>query len=235
MKKRVLAMIPTNGFRDRTAAGQALAPLLTHFSDREDVVVLALPRGGIPVGRVIAQALGAPLDVFMVRRVSLPEEPELVIGAIATGGVQLLNEGLLTSRKLSAAAIARAIERETHELKRREAVYRGGRPPLEITNRSVILVDDGVATGYTMRVAILALRQLNPTRLTVAIPVGAPETCRILEGLVDELICPLRPEPFHAVGLVYDHFPPVTDEEVREAIAHAAEIAKSPGGEELST
>jgi putative phosphoribosyl transferase len=229
MNKRVFAMIPANGFRNRTAAGQDLAQHLSDTSHREQIVVLALPRGGVPVAREIAQALDAPLDIFVVRKLGLPGQPEFSMGAIATGGVQLIDDALIAEAKIPAEVVSRLIEQETVELKRREALYRGGRSAPDLANRSIILVDDGVATGYTMRVAILALRQLNPSRLTVAIPIGAPETCALLEGLVDELICPVRPSPFHAVGLWYDHFPAVTDKEVCDGIAEAAREATTRG------
>jgi putative phosphoribosyl transferase len=216
-------MIQANGYRDRTAAGQALIPLVEKTCDRESAIVLALPRGGVPVGREIAQALRVPLDIFVVRKIGIPEQPETAMGAIASGGIQLLDDALIADAGIPSEAVEKQIQRERGELARREARYRGGRPAPELAQHSVILVDDGVATGYTMRVAILALRQLSPRRLTVAIPVGAPDTCTLLEGLVDELICPLRPEPFHAVGLWYDHFPPVTDEAVSEGMTAIAD------------
>ena len=220
-------MIPVNRFRDRIEAGQALARHLVERYHRDSAIVLALPRGGVPIGREIAQTMRIPLDVFVVRKIGLPQQTEVAMGAIATGGVQLLDDALIAESKVPEAMISFLIMRESQELKRRETLYRGDRPTPELANRPIILVDDGVATGYTMRVAILALRKLNPSHLTVAIPVGAPDTCATLEGLVDELICPLRPTPFLAVGLWYDHFPPVTDEEVRQGIAEATELAKS--------
>jgi putative phosphoribosyl transferase len=218
-------MIPINGFRDRIDAGQALASELSGYSERDDVTVLALPRGGVPVAREICKALSLPMDVFLVRKVGLPSQPELAMGAIATGDIQLLDDVLIAEAHLTPADVSAAIARETAELARRESLYRGDLPPLQVAGRIVILVDDGVATGYTMRVAILALRKLSPVRLVVAVPVGAPETCDILDELVDELVCPLRPNPFHAVGLVYDHFPPLTDDDVRDGIAQAAKDA----------
>ncbi len=224
-KRASIGMIPANRFRDRTAAGQALAQ---HFLDthvRKKTVVLALPRGGVPVARQIAEALAVPMDVFMVRKVGPAGHSQIAFGAIATGGVQLIDDSLIAEAKIPTGVVSRLITKETAELNRREALYRGGAPALNLTHKSIILVDDGVATGYTMRVAILALRQLNPAHVTVAIPVGAPETCRVIAALVDELICPLQPSPFHAVGLWYDHFPAITDEEVREEIAEASRVA----------
>jgi putative phosphoribosyl transferase len=227
-------MIPANRFRDRTAAGQALAQ---HFLDtrvRKKTIVLALPRGGVPVAREIAETLAVPMDVFMVRKIGPAGHSQIAIGAIATGGVQLIDDTLIAEAKIPTGVVSHLITKVTAELKRREALYRGGTPALSLENRSIILVDDGVATGYTMRVAILALRQLNPAHVTVAIPVGAPETCRVIAALVDELICPLQPSPFHAVGLWYDHFPAITDEEVREGIAEARRVASTREQSETS-
>ncbi len=210
-------MIPVNRYRDRAEAGQALARLLApQASPRTtDTLVLALPRGGVPVAAEVARALHAPLDVFVVRKLGLPRQPEIAMGALASGDIQLLDESLIAVEGVSRIDLARVVKRESAELRRRETLYRGDRPAPEIAGRSVVLVDDGVATGYTMRVAILALRKLGPARLTVAIPVGAPDTCATLAATVDELICPIQPDPFHAVGLWYDHFPPITDDEVR--------------------
>ena len=219
-------MIPVNRYRDRVEAGQALARHLVESYRREHAIVLALPRGGVPVGHEIAQTMQIPLDVFVVRKVGLPQQTEVAMGAIATGGVQLFDDALIAESKVPESMISFLVMREMQELKRRESLYRGNRPAPELANRPVILVDDGVATGYTLRVAILALRKLNPSHLTVAVPVGAPDTCATIEGLVDELICPLRPSPFIAVGVWYDHFPPITDEDVRKRIMEAADAAK---------
>lgn len=219
-------MTPVNRFRDRIEAGQALARTLTEEYHRPDAIVLALPRGGVPVAREIATVLKFPLDVFVVRKIGLPQQPEVAMGALATGSVQLLDDALIAQTQVSPGEVSAVVIKEALELQRRETLYRGVRPPPALANRSIILVDDGVATGYTMRVAILALRKLNPTHLTVAIPVGAPDTCKTIEGLVDELICLVQPDPLHAVGLWYDHFPPVTDEEVQQAIAEAAKVTK---------
>ncbi|MEO6002640.1 MAG: phosphoribosyltransferase family protein [Opitutus sp.] len=224
-------MTPANGYRDRTAAGQVLASLLNRHRYAENGLVLALPRGGVPVARPIALALSVPMDVFVVRKIGLPDSPETAMGAIATGGVQLLDDTLISELSLPKRVVDLMVAKETLELQRRETLYRSGGSARDLAGKAIVLVDDGVATGYTIRVAILALRQLNPASLTVAIPVGAPETCTVLEGLVDELICPLRPDPFHAVGLWYDHFPPVTDEEVRDGIAETVEVAKARSSE----
>jgi putative phosphoribosyl transferase len=220
-------MTPVNRFRDRAEAGHALGRHLADHYRRPDAIVLALPRGGVPVGRKVAQMLRIPLDVFVVRKIGMPQHPEVAMGALATGSVQLLDDALIAEAKIPAAVVSYEIMKEAVELQRREDLYRGGRPAPELANRSIILVDDGVARGYTMRVAILALRKLHPSHLTVAIPVGAPDTCKTIEGLVDELICPVQPSPFHAVGLWYDHFPAVSDEEVRASIAEAAAPATS--------
>jgi putative phosphoribosyl transferase len=215
-------MTPVNRYRDRAEAGHALARLLVGEHRADHAIVLALPRGGVPVAREIAPALDASLDVFVVRKLGLPQHPEVAMGAIASGGIRLLDESLISSERVAPLDVDRVIARETAELQRRETLYRGNRSAPAIAGRRVILVDDGVATGYTMRVAILALQALRPSRLTVAIPVGAPDTCAELAAAVDELVCPLQPDPFHAVGLWYDHFPPVSDDEVRASIRSAA-------------
>jgi putative phosphoribosyl transferase len=217
-------MTPVNRFRDRSEAGQALARQLALHAGRDDTLVLGLPRGGVPVGAEIAQALGLPLDVFLVRKLGLPDNPELAMGALASGGVQLLDESLIAAEHVPPAEIARVVVQESAELQRRELLYRGERPPPDVERQRVILVDDGVATGYSMRVAVLALQRLHPAHVTIAIPVGAPDTCADLARTVDEFVCPVQPSPFHAVGLWYDHFPAVTDDEVHECLAHAAHL-----------
>ncbi len=215
---------PVSRYRDRVEAGQALAKHLCAEAGRHDTIVLALPRGGLPVGREVADALGAPLDIFLVQKLAMPGQPELAMGAIATGGVQLLDDVLIRREAITHATVAAITARETAELKRRERVYREDRPPPELAGRRILLVDDGVATGYTMRVAVLALRRLAPAHITVAVPVGAPETCVALANAADELVCPLQPSPFHAVGLWYDHFPQLSDQQVREVLAEAAQF-----------
>lgn len=206
-------------YRDRSEAGRSLAKELCSYVGKE-TVVLALPRGGVPVGAEVAAALHASLDVFLVRKLGHPDRPEFAMGAIATGGIQLLDEVTIAQEHVSEREIKSVILRERTELARREALYRAGKPPLNVSGRTVILVDDGVATGYTMRVAVLALRQLQPKKLVVAVPVGAPETCSLLETAADAVVCPLQPTPFMAVGLWYDSFPQLTDEAVREILAH---------------
>lgn len=214
-------MTPINRYRDRSEAGQALARhLATHAHD--NALVLALPRGGVPVGAEIARALDLPLDIFLVRKIGHPSNPEFAIGAIASGGIQLLDDSLTAAEGIPAEIVANTIQRETAELQRREKLYRGHRPLPDLAHRHLILVDDGIATGYSLRVAVLALQQLHPEHVTIAIPVGSPESCAALASSVDELICPAQPSPFHAVGLWYDHFPAITDEQVRETLAHAA-------------
>jgi predicted phosphoribosyltransferase len=198
-----------------------LADRLSQFADKGNVVVLALPRGGVPVAYEVARALAAPLDVFVVRKLGLPGHPELAMGAIAGGGVRVLNEDVLESVPVSHAAIDAVTRTEQLELQRRERAYRDGRPPVPIEGRVVILVDDGLATGSTMRAAVLAIRRLHPARVVVAVPVGAWQTCQALGEVADEVVCPFTPEPFTAVGLWYADFSQTTDEEVRQLLAPA--------------
>ena len=206
-------------YRDRRTAGRILAKegALTRLGSQ--ALVLALPRGGVPVADEIASALGAPMDVFLVRKLGLPTQPELAMGAIASGGVRLFNVELLESAGISPEEFAEVVKRETSELERREALYRRGRPPLDIAGRAVIAVDDGLATGFSMRAAIAALRRAGCRNLTVAVPVGARSTCAEIAEEVETLVCPLQPEPFHAVGLWYDNFTPTEDDEVCECLA----------------
>ncbi len=208
-------------FRDRTDAGRKLARYLAHHADQPDVLVLALPRGGVPVAFAVAQALHAPLDVFLVRKLGVPGHEELAMGAIASNGVRVLNEDVVRDLGLADEAIARVAAREEAELTRRERAYRDDRPPPEIAGRTVILVDDGLATGATMRAAVAALRQQRPARLVVAVPTAAPAVCDALRAEVDEVVCAITPEPFYAVGLWYEDFTPTTDDEVRALLAHA--------------
>ncbi|HZN32591.1 MAG TPA: phosphoribosyltransferase [Pirellulaceae bacterium] len=210
-------------FRNRVEAGRRLAAELTNYADRPDVLVLALPRGGVPVGYEVARALHAPLDVFLVRKLGVPGRPELAMGAIASGGTRVLNEELLGMLSVPPRRIAEVAQREQRELDRRERLYRGSRLPPEIREKTVILVDDGLATGSTMRAAVLALRQLQPARIVVAVPVGAKQTCAEFESEADETICATTPEPFHAVGAWYDNFDPTSDDEVRRLLARASE------------
>ena len=205
-------------FADRRHAGAVLARQLQRFADRHDLVVLALPRGGVPVAYEVARALGAPMDVFVVRKLGMPGHPELAMGAIASGGVRVMNEEAFTWYRPSAAAIETVTRAEQAELERRERAYRNGRPPLAVEGRTVILVDDGLATGSTMRAAVLAIRRLRPARVVVAVPVGARDTCEALRAIADEVVCTLMPEPFSAVGLWYIDFSQTTDDEVRHLL-----------------
>jgi predicted phosphoribosyltransferase len=210
-----------SGFGDRREAGAILADRLKQFEGRPDVVVLALPRGGVPVGYEVARALGAPLDVFVVRKLGLPGHPELAMGAIASGDVRVLNEDVVESCRVSRAAIDAVTRAERLELERRECSYRDGRPLLPLDGRVVILVDDGLATGSTMWAAVMAVRRLQPARVVVAVPVGAAETCEALRSVADEVICAVTPDPFRAVGLWYADFSQTTDDEVRQLLARA--------------
>lgn len=214
--------IPMNGpiFRDRRDAGRRLAEALEKYRG-EDVVVLALPRGGVPVGYEIAEALGAPLDVFLVRKLGVPGHEELAMGAIASGGVRIINRDVVEAIGIADWEIDAAAGREGQELERREKAYRGDRPAPDLTGKTAILVDDGLATGASMRAAVKALRNMKPARIVVAVPTAAPETCRAFEAEVDEVICAITPEPFWAVGAWYEDFTQTTDEEVRDLIDRA--------------
>jgi predicted phosphoribosyltransferase len=209
-------------FRDRTDAGRGLAARLAAYAHQPGILVLALPRGGVPVAFEIATALQAPLDVFLVRKLGVPGREELAMGAIATGGVRVLNQEIVWSFQIPDHLIERVAREEERELNRRELAYRGDRPPLEVADRSVIVVDDGLATGSSMRAATLALRRLEPARMVVAVPVAAPETCSQLQTEVDAIVCALTPDPLHAVGLWYEEFDQTTDDEVRDLLARAA-------------
>jgi predicted phosphoribosyltransferase len=211
-------------YRDRTEAGKVLAELLADYAHEPDRLVLALPRGGVPVGFVVALALDAPLDVFLVRKLGVPGHTELAMGALASGGVRFLNEEVVRAHGITSHVIAKVVEVEQNELERREGAYHGDRPAAEVGGRTVILIDDGLATGSTMRSAIAALRRQRPRRLVVAVPVAAPATCAEIRPEVDDLICARTPEPFHAVGLWYEDFSQTTDEEVRELLELAGAL-----------
>ena len=209
-------------FRDRREAGRVLAGLLAHHRDRPEVIVLGLPRGGVPVAYEVATALGAPLDVFLVRKLGVPGHEEVAMGAIAYGGVLVLNEDVVRGLGVGPEVIQRVAEREGRELLRREQAYREGRPAPELAGRTVIVVDDGLATGASMRAAIQALRRLRPARTVVAVPAAPESTCRELEALVDEVVCATTPTPFLAVGESYWDFTQTTDEEVQDLLRAAS-------------
>lgn len=206
-------------FHDRKDAGQKLAGELTAYAGRDDVIVLALPRGGVPVAYEVAAALDAPLDVFVVRKLGVPGHEELAMGAIASGGTRVLNDDVVGTLRISDDVIDRVANVERIELGRRERAYRDDRPLPSVEDKVVILVDDGLATGATMRAAVEALRQLAPKQLIVAVPVAAPETCVDLRGKADDVVCAATPRPFFGVGRWYENFSQTTDEEVRELLA----------------
>jgi putative phosphoribosyl transferase len=209
-------------FRNRRDAGRVLASYLGQYADRPDVLILALPRGGVPVGFELAQALRAPLDVMVVRKLGVPGHEELAMGAIASGGVRILNDDVIQMLGIRPAAIEVVAEQEQQELVRRERAYRGHRGPAEVTGRTVVLVDDGLATGSTMRAAVAALRTLQPARIVIAVPTAAAETCRDLKAEADDVICAMTPAPFFGVGQWYDDFSQTTDEEVHWLLQEAA-------------
>jgi putative phosphoribosyl transferase len=211
----------TTRFRDRTEAGRVLAERLREYADGDDVVVLALPRGGVPVAHEVAKALHAPLSVFVARKLGVPGYPELAMGAIASGGSVVLDEGLVGRLGVSRQQLQQVVIDEAGEVARREELYRGGRELPDLEGKTVILVDDGLATGATMRAAALALRELSPAMLVVAVPVAAEETCRQFEDVVDHVVCAVTPRPFYAVGQWYEDFDQTTDEDVRDLLAQS--------------
>lgn len=209
-------------YEDRFDGGRQLAAKLSRYANREDVVVLALPRGGVPVAYEIAQALKAPLDIFLVRKLGLPAHEELAMGAIASGGVRVLNDEVVRQFQIPDRVINAVAAEEQRELERREQRYRAGREPLDVSGKVAILIDDGLATGSTMRAAARALRQLNPAAVVIAVPVGAAETCESMQDEADEMLCAKAPEDFTAVGRWYADFTQTTDEEVCELLNRAA-------------
>lgn len=213
-------------FKNRADAGRQLAAHLGTYAGRTDVIVLALPRGGVPVASEVAKVLDAPLDVFLVRKLGVPSHPELAMGAIAEGGVRVLDQHLIGRLQIPQNLVEQISSRERLELDRRDRLYRGGRPLPSVHNRVVVIVDDGLATGSTMEAAVIALRQLEPARIIVAVPVGARETCERLRRRADEVVCPATPEPFSAVGLWYEDFSQTTDEDVRRFLMHPASADK---------
>ena len=209
-------------FKNRTEAGRLLASKLVAYQNRSDLLVLALPRGGVPVAFEVADALHAPLDIFVVRKLGVPGQEELAFGAIATGGVRVINDEVAGSMHLSPEQIEATVVREQAELARRERSYRGERPMPNPTALTVILVDDGLATGATMLAASRALRREDPSKIVVAVPVAAPAVCEEFRSEVDEIVCAITPEPFYAVGLWYEDFSQITDDEVRHLLDRAA-------------
>jgi predicted phosphoribosyltransferase len=216
-------------FHDRRDAGRKLAEKLMKYANRPDVLVLALPRGGVPVGFEVAQALHAPLDVFLVRKLGVPGREELAMGAIASGGVRVLNEDVVNQLGIPEEVIDAVAAEQAQELRRREQAYRDDRPAPEVQGATILLVDDGLATGSTMRAAVAALRRQGPARIVVAVPVGAVETCDDLRTVADEVVCARTPEPFWAVGIWYEDFTQTTDEEVHDLLERAAEEQRSCG------
>jgi putative phosphoribosyl transferase len=221
-------------FRDRSDAGRQLAAQLATYADRSDVVVLALPRGGVPVAFEIARALDAPLDIFLVRKLGLPGQEELAMGAIASGGVTVLNSEVVDTLRIPDRVIDEVAAQEQRELERRERLYRDDRPLLDVRGKTVLLVDDGLATGTSMRAAAAALREQMPDRVVVAVPIAAPETCAAFRDIVDEIVCAITPDPFYAVGLWFEDFSQTSDDEVRDLLARAAQdqlaLARERGG-----
>src|SRR6266705_612940 len=209
-------------YRDRSEAGRLLATKLTGYAHRQDVLVLALPRGGVPVAYEVARTLHVPLDVFLVRKLGVPGHEELAMGAIATGGVRVLNEDVVNFLQIPLTVIDAVAAQEQQELDRRTLHYRSGRPPLDVHGCTVILVDDGLATGATMRAAVLALRQQQPARIVVAVPIASSTVCHELKTVADEFVCAETPEPFYAVGLWYENFEQTSDAEICDLLAQAA-------------
>ena len=201
-------------FADRVDAGRKLADRLGAYSGRRDVIVLGLPRGGVPVAFEVARALDAPLDIFLVRKLGAPGHEELAMGAIASGGIVVIHDDVVKALKISSDVLLDEVEAQRKELTRREAIYRGDRPALDVKGKTVILIDDGMATGSSMRAAVAALRRQDPARIVVAVPVGAASTCAEIRAIADECVCVVAPENFRAVGLWYDDFAQTLDEEV---------------------
>jgi putative phosphoribosyl transferase len=215
-------------FADRADAGRVLARSLAAYANRDDVIVLALPRGGVPVAVEVARELDAPLDVFLVRKLGAPGQEELAMGAIASGGVVVVNDEVVHALKIPVESVKAEVESERRELARREKIYRGGRPPLDVAGKTVILIDDGLATGSTMRAAVAALRKREPARIVIAVPVGAASTCGEMAAIADECLCAMAPEHFRAVGLWYDDFAQISDREVCRMLSGAAGEPEDP-------
>lgn len=209
-------------YRDRSDAGRRLAARLTHHAGDPSVLVLGLPRGGVPVAAEVADALGAPLDVYVVRKLGVPGQRELAMGAIGSGGVRVMNDRVLRAAGVAPEEIEEVIREEERELERRERTLRGERPPPEVEGRTIVLVDDGIATGSTMRAAIAALQARGARKIVVAVPIAASETCAELAGEVDEVVCAATPDPVRAISIWYEDFGQTTDAQVRELVESAA-------------
>jgi len=220
-------------FENRLDAGQFLATKLEKYANRNDVLVLALPRGGVPVGYEVAKSLNTPLDIFVVRKLGVPGHEELAMGAIASGGVRVLNPSVVDALHIHRDMIDAVAAQEQHELERRMRDYRGSRPMPEVRQKTVILVDDGLATGASMWAAVLALRQLEPSEIVVAVPTASEETCRDFREVVEDIVCAITPEPFMAVGIWYKDFSQTTDEEVRELLSQAENFSAVRGEGEI--
>ena len=215
-----------HAFPDRRAAGRELAERLRKYTGRDDILVLALPRGGVPVAYEVAAALGAPLDLFLVRKLGTPGHRELAMGAIASGGVRVLNDDVVRWYGIAPGAIEAVAQEEQRELERREREYREGRPAQSAKAKTIILIDDGLATGSTMKAAVQAMKAQDPARVIVAVPVGARETCAELASIADEVVCARMPEPFSAVGQWYVDFDQTTDDEVKQLLRDHAQLMK---------
>lgn len=219
-------------FTNRRQAGQELAKRLAHYANRDDVLVLALPRGGVPVAFEVAKALGVDMDVFLVRKLGVPGMEELAMGAIATGDIIVLNRDVTEALDIPEWVIAHVTRKESEELRRRERAYRGDRPPPAIEGRTVILIDDGLATGATMRVAVEAVKEQKPAKIVVAVPTAAKQTCDEFRNHVDEVVCVLDPEQFHFVGMWYEDFSEVSDDEVKDLLRQVKHSGSEQGGGE---
>lgn len=216
-------------FRDRLHAGAMLAPLLAAYAERPDVVVLGLARGGVVVASAVAAALDVPLDVFLVRKLGVPGHEELAMGAIASGGVRILNSDIVRSLGITDEAIEAVARREQQELERRESLYRGQRPSVDLRGKTVVLVDDGLATGASMRAAVTAVNARQPSRVVVAVPTASPEARAVIERMVDEIVCATTPDPFWGVGAWYDDFSQTGDDEVRRLLSEASASPREGG------
>lgn len=216
-------MARLKAFKDRTQAGELLAERLAAYAGRSDVILLALPRGGVPVAFAISRKLNIPLDVLIVRKLGVPGHAEYAMGAVASGGIRVLQQNVLDALDIPSAAVEAITQRELHEIERREALYRDDRPTSSLRERIVILVDDGLATGATMLAAVQAVRQEEPARVIIAVPVAAPDTCEKLAAEADEVICLNTPSPFYAVGIWYEDFSQTSDDEVRNLLRQAGQ------------